>query len=168
MQLILYMATTVNGYIADEDGETPWSQAVWESYYRLAKEFKAIIVGRKTYEVMQEVDEFKKIGSPFTLVVTNKSLRANPNITIVKSPQAALSILKEKNYTRVLIGGGGQLNASFMKEKLIDQLILDIEPLIFGQGIKLFEGEDFKAQLELQETKNLSKNTIQLRYKVLK
>ena len=56
MQLILYMATTVNGYIADEDGETPWSQAVWESYYRLAKEFKAIIVGRKTYEIMQKID----------------------------------------------------------------------------------------------------------------
>ena len=55
MKVVLYMAMSVNGCIAKENNETPWSDAVWESYYKIAKQFKAIILGRKTYEIMKDV-----------------------------------------------------------------------------------------------------------------
>ena len=55
-----------------------------------------------------------------------------------------------------------------MKEKLVNEIILDIEPLLFGKGIKLFADEDFEAKLELVEVKNLSKNTLQVKYDVKK
>lgn len=168
MKVILYMATTVNGYIAKENDDTPWSDAVWDSYYKIAKQFKAIILGRRTYEIMKEANEFEKIGNPFTVVVTNEDFAHNSSFVIAKSPKEALKILKGKNFAKVLIGGGGRLNASFMKENLIDEIILDIEPLVFGKGIKLFSDEDFEAKLELIETKSLSKNTIQLHYRILK
>ena len=162
------MATTVNGYIAKENNETPWSDAVWDSYYKIAKQFKAIILGRRTYEIMKEVNEFEKIGNPFTVVVSKKDFAHNSNFAIAKSPQEALKILKDKHFAKVLVGGGGTLNSSFMKENLIDEIILDVEPLVFGKGIKLFSENDFDARLELIETKSLSKNTIQLHYRVLK
>ena|SRR3989338_7854779 len=168
MKVILYMATTVNGYIATENDDCPWSNAVWDSYYKIAKQFKAVVLGRRTYEIMKEVDEFEKIGSPFTVVVSKEDFAHGSNFAIAKSPQEALKILKEKNFAKVLVGGGGTLNSSFMKENLIDEIILDVEPLIFGKGIKLFSDNDFDAKLELIETKSLSKNTIQLHYRVLK
>ena len=168
MQVILYMATTVNGYIARENDETPWSDAVWDSYYKIAKQFKAIILGRRTYEIMKEVNEFEKIGNPFTVVVSREDFAHNSNFSITKSPKEALKILEDKHFDKILVGGGGTLNSSFMKENLIDEIILDVEPLVFGKGIKLFSDNNFDAKLELIEIKSLSKNTIQLHYKVLK
>src|SRR3990167_3130656 len=107
MQVILYMATTVNGYIAKENDEAPWSDAVWDSYYKIAKQFKAILICRRTYELMKEAKEFEKIGNPFTVVVTNKNFAHDSNFAIAKSLKEALKILKEKDFSKVLIGGGG-------------------------------------------------------------
>ena len=124
MQVILYMATTVNGYIARENDETPWSDAVWDSYYKIAKQFKAIILGRRTYEIMKEVNEFEKIGNPFTVVVSREDFAHNSNFSITKSPKEALKILEDKHFDKILVGGGGTLNSSFMKENLIDETFL--------------------------------------------
>lgn len=159
---------TVNGYVARENDETPWSDAVWDSYYEIAKKFKAIVLGRRTYEIMKEVNEFEKIGNPFTVIVTEKNFDGEDNFFFVKSPGEAIDVLKKKGFEEVLIAGGGTLNSSFMKESLIDELILDIEPLVFGKGIKLFSENDFEASLKLIESKNLSGNTIQLKYKINK
>lgn len=166
MKVILYMAMTINGFIAKEDDGTPWSEIVWESYYKIAKNFKAIILGRKTYEIMKRENEFEKIGNPFVVVVTNQTKENKDNLVYVNSPNEAIKLLKEKQFTEILIAGGGKLNASFMKENLINEVILDVEPIIFGKGIKLFSEGDFEANLELIETKKLSENEIQLHYKV--
>ena len=53
-------------------------------------------------------------------------------------------------------------------ENLIDELYLDVEPIVFGTGIRLFKEEDFEAKLKLVETKKLSANEMQLHYEVIK
>ena len=168
MKSVLYMDISLNGYIAKENGETPWSQCIWDSYYRTAKEFKAIILGRVTYELMKEVAEFDKLNNPFTVVVTTQRLKSNNNLIFVNTPKQALKLLKEKGFENVLILGGGILNSSFMKEGLIDELYLDIEPIIFGRGIPLFSENDFEARLEFLDSKKLSPEIIQLHYKIKK
>lgn len=55
-----------------------------------------------------------------------------------------------------------------MKEGLVDEIYLDIEPIVLGKGIQLFEDADFESKLELLETRKFSNNEIQLHYKVLK
>ena len=168
MQVILFMATTVNGYIAKENDEAPWSAAICDNYYKIAKQFKAIILGRRTYELMKEVNEFEKIGNPFTVVVSKEDFVHGSNVAIVASPKEALKILKKKGFAKVLAGGGGMTNSSFMKDNFIDEIILDIEPLIFGKGIKLFSDNDFEVRLKLLGLKSLSKDIVELHYLVLK
>jgi len=169
MKTTLYMAQTLNGYIAKKNGDTPWSEEVWKSYYQIAKKFKAIILGRKTYEVMKEVNEFEKIGNPFTIVLSKSNKSSNDkNINFVKSPKEAIKLLEKNGFKEALIGGGSKLNASFMKENLINEIILDIEPQIFGNGIKLFEEGKFEAKLKLKAVKNISENVVQLCYEVVK
>jgi len=160
---------TANGMIATEKGDAPWSDVIWEGYYKIAKQFKAVILGRKTYELMKEANEFQKIGSPFTVVVSRGSKKADSKTAFVKSPKDAMKLLKEMKFDKVMIGGGGKLNASFMKENLVDEIILDIEPMIFGKGIELFnDAPDFRSDLQLIKVKKLSDNEIQLHYKVVK
>ena len=167
MQVILYMATSVNGYIAKENNETPWSHEEWQSFSKFVKEVGNIVIGKNTYDIMKEDDEFSKIGNPFTVIVSSEDFAHNSNFAIAKSPKEALKILEEKNFAQALVAGGGMLNSSFMKEKIVNEIYLDVEPLVFGKGIKLFSDNDFDAKLELIETKSLSKNTIQLHYRIL-
>ena len=145
------MATTANGYIAKENDETPWSDVIWSGYYDFVKKRGNIILGKRTYELMKEVNEFEKIGNPFTVVVSREDFAHNSNFSITKSPKEALKILEDKHFDKILVGGGGTLNSSFMKENLIDEIILDVEPLVFGKGIKLFSDNNFDAKLELIE-----------------
>jgi len=160
------MAATVNGYIAREDGETPWSKEEWQNFSKMVKSARNLVIGRKTYEAMKENDEFSKIGNPFMVIVSSKSL--GPGVTTVGSPKEALRMLKKEKYETALVAGGGKLNSSFLKEKLVDEIYLDIEPLIFGKGIRLFSEDDLDAKLELLGTKSISQNTVQLHYAVLK
>jgi len=167
MQVILYMATSVNGYIAKENNETPWFDEEWQSFSKFVKEVGNIVIGKNTYEIMKKDDEFRKIGNPFTVVVSKEDFVHNSNFAIVKSPKEALKILEKKNFAKALVAGGGMLNSSFMKDRLVNEIYLDVEPLVFGKGIKLFSDNDFDAKLELIRTKGLSKSTIQLHYRIL-
>ena len=156
---------TANGYIAKENSETPWTVEEWKSFSEKVKEFKNLVIGRKTFEIMKKGNEFQKIANPFTIIVSHKG---GDNSHFVSSPQEAIDLLKEKGFSKILVAGGGKLNSSFMKDGLVDEIYLDIEPLFFGKGVKLFAENDFESNLELIETKQLSKNLIQLHYRVVK
>ena len=154
--------------IARENGETPWSEDAWKDYYLFVKQKGNIIVGRKTFELMQAADEFVKLGNPVTIVLSSNQKNQKGNLFFVNSPQQALELLKKKEFKEAVLGGGAKTNMSFLKNSLVDEIILTIEPLLFGKGIPLFAQEDFEAHLELIEVKKLTKNEIQLHYKVVK
>jgi dihydrofolate reductase len=161
------MAITINGYIAKENNETPWSKEEWTSFSNFIKDKKNIIIGRNTYDLMKGENEFDKIGNP-VVVVVSKNKVLDENIITVGSPKEAVDVLKEKGFNEFVVAGGGILNSSFLKEGLIDEIYLDVESLIFGKGIKLFSDDDFSVKLELLDVKKISKNLIQVHYKVIK
>ena len=167
MKTILYMAMSIDGYIADRDNKTPWSREEWKSFSKKVKEIKNLVTGRKTFEIMKAQNEFKKIGNPLIVVISRKK-SDNKNFIFVKSPEEALQFLKEKGFSRVLLAGGGSLNSSFMQKGLIDEIFLDIEPFVFGGGTKIFSKIAPQTKLQLLSTKKLSKNSFQLHYKILK
>lgn len=169
MKIILYMAMTANGYIAKENDDTPWSDGEFNAYYDFVKKRGNIILGKKTYEIMGEENEFEKLGNPMKVIVSNSaSERQNSKTVFASSPKKAIEVLKQKGFDEIVVGGGSALNGGFLKECLIDEIYLNVEPLIFGRGVKLFAETDTNIKLELLETSNLSKNTLRLHYKVLK
>ncbi|MBI3385081.1 dihydrofolate reductase family protein [Candidatus Gottesmanbacteria bacterium] len=171
MKVVLYMAITVNGYIAKEDDDTGFTSDIeWESYRNMARKVGNMIIGQRTYKISLENNSFEDLEKVKVVVVTTKeSMKTNnSNHFLVKSPQEALAQLHDLGFETMLVAGGGKLNASFLAENLIDEIYLDIEPTVFGQGIKLFVGKDFTAKLKLLGTKKLSPNELQLHYKVLK
>src|SRR3989344_5804331 len=107
MQVILYMAMSVNGYIAKENNETPWSDEEWLNFSKFTKKIKNIVVGKNTHDIMKADDEFNRIGNPFTVVVTKENFTHNSNFVLAKSPKDALKIIKEKGFDKALVAGGG-------------------------------------------------------------
>jgi dihydrofolate reductase len=168
MKTILYMAVTANGYIAKENDDTSWiTTQEWNSYSAMVRKAGNLIIGHRTYDILTKQPEFAEFSEVKIVVVSSNDFQTlSPNHSIVKTPQEALDVLKD--FTEVIVAGGGNLNASFMKEKLVDEIYLDIEPIALGKGIKLFADGDFEAKLQLIESKNISKNEIQLHYQVLK
>lgn len=173
MKVILYMAITVNGFIAKENDDTSFvSEIEWESFSSMIKRTGNMIIGRRTYEVMLQNNEFEKskLDKIKTVVVTNSSLNIHNKdvIFLAHSPKEALNILQKKGFKKILVCGGGKLNAGFMQENLVDEIYLDVESLVLGKGIKLFADADFEASMKLTSIRKLSKNEIQLHYKVSK
>ena len=62
---------------------------------------------------------------------------------------------------------GGKLATSFLKEGLVNEIYLNVEPIVFGKGIPIFTNENFEKNLELLQVKKFSKNEVRLHYMVL-
>jgi len=171
MKVILYMGVTPNGYIAKPDGNSEWTcQEDLDGFYEQSKKAGNIIMGKNTYSYVLK-QGFFPFSDALNVVVSHESIKNTwgDNVLILnQSPKEVLLTLENKGFKSAFLAGGGQLNSSFMKENLIDEVYLDVEPLIFGKGIKLFADNDFEYKLELLDFKKLNENTIQLHYKIIK
>lgn len=168
MKTTLYMAITANGMIACKNGDSDWvSAADTKSFEAICKKIGAVVIGYNTYQVLGDDGILDGV---LYVVLTHKNIpNEKPNVLFIsQSPKDTLLMLESKGYKGVLIAGGADVNAQFLKEKLVDEIYLDVEPLIIGDGIPLFKEGNFDCELKLIETKKLSSQTVQLHYKVLK
>lgn len=172
MKVTLLMAITLNGKIAKPDGDSEFTSAEDNTFFLLmCKRVGNAIIGKNTYDYIQS--KGYQQNDILTVVFTHNPellIKQSPHTIFTdKHPKAVLKMLKEEGYKEALVCGGGILNSSFLNEGLIDEMYIDIEPLILGRGIPLFADGDVAPRLKLVSVKPLSnRQTIQLHYKVLK
>lgn len=160
MTNILYMAVSKDGYIAGEHDDVDWvSDESWESYQSFVASCRVVIVGKHTYELMQK-DEFAENVS---YIVATHDDNYDAGVFESKTIKSGEDMPK---LDRVGIIGGGDLNGSLADLKVIDEIILDEEDVVLGDGIKLF-GSHTPPKLELIGEKRIGPNTVQKRYRVI-
>lgn len=165
------MAMTVDGIIAKEVGQNAnWtSKADKKAFIAETKKHGVIIFGETTY---------KLIGRPLlgrlNMVLTlnpeeNKSAEIPGTLEFFKgTPQEVIALLEAKGFATAILGGGARTNASFLKAGLVDEILITVEPKIFGMGLNFTEGTDLDLNLELLENNSIGDNAVQLRYRVIK
>ena len=161
-KVVLYMAVSIDGFIAGSNNETPWSDAEWEAYREFVKSCDVCLIGSRTYEVMKASDEF--VDDVRYLVVTHNS-------SIDTGDFEKLSIKSANDMpkaNRIGVIGGGELNGSLAALGVIDEIILDVEPVTLGQGKQLFGSRNPKLKLKLLSSKQLGYSTLQNHYEVLR
>lgn len=169
MKLLLVMALTVDGKIAKESSQlADWTSLEdKKSFIELTKEAGVIIMGNSTYQTIG-----KPLPGRLNIVLTpetNKFTSIPGKLEYSSlNPTELLKNLEQRGYTKAILGGGAYTNKSFWELGLVDELILTIEPIIFGKGLALFADNNFETKLKLLETKALSSQTIRLHYQVLK
>jgi len=171
MKTHLYMTVSIDGFIALENNDAPWSREDLNNFQAFVKEKKNLIIGRRTYDLMKSGGELKVFEEELTVVVTSGSIDYQDDHTIaVHSPEEALTELQKRGLEEAVVCGGGELNASFMKRGLIDEMIINIEPMVFGKGKKLFgdKGLDSIKSLEFIEAKELGGGSLQVKYRLKK
>ncbi|OGM28189.1 hypothetical protein A2801_04120 [Candidatus Woesebacteria bacterium RIFCSPHIGHO2_01_FULL_41_10] len=166
------MASSINGIIARENNEEDFlSHKNWLTFIDLAHKAGCTIWGRKTQEIVGNWEDkyLQDIADVTKVVVTaNKDLNLEQEYIQANSPKDALEKLESKGFKEVILTGGSKLNTSFASENLIDEIILNIEPVIIGSGIPLFSPQVFDLKLELLGTNKIGDSIVQLQYKVLK
>jgi dihydrofolate reductase len=168
-KVILLMAITLDGKIAKHTNQlADWtSRADKKIFVSETKKAGVIIMGRTTYDT---------IGRPLPgrlNIVMDLEADLAQNIAGVleftnSQPRELVQQLERRGFQQIILGGGATVNGLFLKENLIDEIWLTVEPKVFGEGLSLFKGVDVNLDLELIEIKQLDKNVIQLRYKVIK
>ncbi len=171
MKVILYMATTANGMIARENDDSDFIYGEeWKAYLDVVKKAGNCILGRRTYGVISKDSYFPLPGALNVVMTSKKVANKWPKKVIFtnKSPKQVIALLKNKGFKSAFIAGGARLNASFMKQRLVDEVYLDIMPHFLGRGIKLFYDTTFEAKLKLVGTRKFTGGFVQLHYKVVK
>ncbi|MBI4033148.1 MAG: dihydrofolate reductase [Candidatus Blackburnbacteria bacterium] len=174
MKVILVMVSSLNGKITKGRASNIYSWTSKEDsklFFRLVEKHNLIVMGRKTYEAIRENIELR----PDKLrIVLTKDPQKFASDTVPgslefsnESPAELLSRLQRIGYTEMLLVGGGEVNALFLKSSLVDELYLTIEPIIFGTGKTLVADEELDVSLKLIGVKKLNKKgTLHLRYRV--
>jgi dihydrofolate reductase len=171
MKVILDMVISPNGFIARENGDEDWLPSEgWDDFVTEAKQYDNIVMGRETYEQITakyKDENFDDVDVAHKLIVTNnQEFRVPSNYTIVHSPEEAIEYLKKQGIKTLFLIGGGQLNASFAKRGLVNQIQLTVTPYIIGKGRPFLAFDDFEFGMTLIQTKRLSLGRVRLVYKV--
>lgn len=168
MSVTLLMAITVNGYIAGLDDDTDWVKD-YESLKKEIAEVGVVLYGKRTYDECVKYDAFPYADSVNVVMTHDKKLIDSSSEKIIftdKSPSQVLQLIESKGFKKVLLIGGGHVNGSFIKEGLVDELIVDIHPVIKANGIRLFESEFSDSKLELVKMEEINDQILRVEYKI--
>jgi dihydrofolate reductase len=171
MDVTLFMAMSVNGIIALEDGSEEFlSHENWKSFSKLVDEFGCFVVGGNTYKAVKGWEwgyGFDDFTDAKKVVITDdKDFSVDEGYELATSPQGALEKLSGFGFKRALLSGGAYTNTLFMNARLVKTIILNIEPAVIGRGMRLFSAAEFQTRLRLVKTEKLADDIVQLRYEV--
>lgn len=166
-----YVATSVDGFIAHEDGSFdgfPWDDEVVADFFESFAWFDTVLMGRKTYEV--GLREGKT--SPYPMMkqyVFSQTMTESPdeNVTLVSEEGIErVQMLKQQPGKAIWLCGGSDLASKLFAANLIDEIILKVNPVLFGSGIPLFSRKEKLTKLELTTNKIYNNGTAVLFYQI--
>lgn len=168
MKTTLFMAVSANGFVARKNGNEDFlPHDGWLQMLEFTKKFGHLIWGRKTYEAVKGWGgEFMKDieDTPIILVSSDNTSPCPANVTVCTSPTEVMKIVEQRGYAKAFLAGGPTLNTSFAEAGFIDEIILNYNPTILGDGIKLFAESTFELKLKLEKVKELSSGIVQMHY----
>jgi len=160
-KIILNLAVSLDGYIADPDGGFDWIKGDGDKSNNTEKQFSfpdfltnidTIVMGRRGYEDAPDgsLDQYedKKI-----YVASSKPLEAkNDNIECINGDIVNQILgLKDQEGKDIWLYGGAGLTDQFIKKDVIDEYVIGIIPVILGTGRPLFLDNNPKVELHLDE-----------------
>jgi len=173
----VFIAKSLDGYIADRNGGLDWLHSIPNpdqldmGYGKFVSGVDALVMGRITFETVCSFD----IEWPYTIpvFVMSRTLDSVPEkyqdkIELVKgSISEVLEKIHKKGYNRLYIDGGSTIQG-FLREDLIDELVITTIPILLGGGAPLFSDLPKQAEFEHQKTEVFLNQIVQSHYIRLK
>ena len=177
-RVIVYIATSADGYIARPDGDVEWLNRLPRNVdYGMGAFYPTIdtiLWGRKTYDWLLEY--FRKKGKTeglFDTMVKNYVFTRKrhgpppPGVEFVSEPVKAFARrLRRRPGKDIWMMGGAGLIASFLDAGEIDQFDVHVIPVLIGEGIPLVAPRHRDVRLRLRSTRRYRDGVVRLRYDV--
>lgn len=170
IEFIIYIATSIDGYIARSDGSIDWLPSPEDGeedfgYNNFYDSIDALIMGATTYKQVLGFGDWPYPGK-ISYVVTNRNLSTKrTDVLFIKGGlEEVLKNVKEKDYKRIWLMGGGNLISSFINRGLVNEYIITLIPTILGSGISLYQSVT-ELKLDLVDTKSYPSGIVELHYK---
>lgn len=160
-KVILYISTSVDGYIADTKGSVFWINGQDENYESdygyndFIKSVDTVIMGYNTYkQITEELSPNEWVYQGLqSYVFTEKTVDDTGDIKFVNEDITLfIDKLKKEDGKNIWICGGSNLLNQLVKEDLIDEYHITTIPIILGSGIRLFQENNVVTKLRLQES----------------
>lgn len=174
MKTIIYLAISLDGFIARQNDDVSFTYPrSFKNFKRMALQEGNLIIGRRTFELGVKGKNFP-FDDVLTVVVTSdpkkiKNIWKDRVIVSSQSPKNIIQMMARKGFDNVLLGGGAMLVGSFLKQAVVDEIYIDIMPIILKNGKKPFDFQgNMEVNLKLLDIKKFSKNEFRVHYKVQK
>ncbi len=169
MTVTLFVATSLDGYIAGPDDDMSW--LFTDTDYGFDDFFEnvdTLIMGRGTYEVVKSFGKWP-YADKANVVITRRTdlVTDTPGTTVFNGELPELvEQLKEDGAEDVWLVGGGELVRSMLSAGLIDRITVSLHPVLLGNGIRLFPDGFPKTSLKLEDSAQYDSGLVQLNYHV--
>lgn len=172
MSNYVYIATSLDGFIATSDGGLDWLEKLPNpeksdyGYAEFIDSIDAVVMGRNTFEKVLTFNQWLYSKPVFVL---SNSPRELPQHIIGKAEIVAGEIpklitkLHQKGYKNLYIDGGRVIQ-SFLQEDLIDEIIITRVPIILGEGFPLFGTLEQQLQFKHKKTEIYNNTLVKSHY----
>lgn len=168
MKVTLWMATSLNAMAAREDhSEDFLSQNDWELFLELLGSTESLVWGRVTHELFIDPVRKQFPELPIAVLTRDDERSVDAASFLARSPEDALTKLSARGVGTALLAGGPHVNGAFAAARLIDEVILAVEPVLVSRGIPLLVGEAADLRLDLVNVDDHRRPTLRLHYRVL-
>ena len=179
-KIIVYIATSADGFIARADGSVDWLDRPHPrgaygmgAFYR---SIDTILCGRKTYDKALEFQRKGIAGSAFDTNVKNYVFTRGPvpsavpaGVEFVTEPIKAFVIrLRKQKGKHIWMMGGAEIIASFLDVGAIDEFMIHLIATFIGEGIPLIAPSPRTVPLKLLSSTRFSDGVVRLHYSVSK
>ena len=167
-EIVLYIACSLDGYIAREDHGIDWLDAVdvpGEDYGYAAfyDSVDALLVGSRSLDAIGGAWPYQ--GKPGWLFSRRDIPAPHADVTVTRQePREVVAELAARGVRRAWLIGGGELIASFRAAGLVSEYIVFVLPVLLGSGIPLFPRGQPDERLRLTHTHAYASGLVELRY----
>jgi dihydrofolate reductase len=161
----LFIAISLDGYIARADGGIDWlfTDADY-GYTAFYDAVDTVVMGRKTYDLAMGFDEYPYPGKAGYVFSRSRSA-GDGRVTFVKdSPRSFVDNLRKLPGRDIWLVGGGELTRDFLAADLVDDMVISIHPILIGNGVPLFFPREGDLRLELVGSQSFPSGLVQIRY----
>jgi len=149
----LFIASSLDGYIANEDGGVDWLPEHADSGYgEFYKTIDAVIMGRKTYEQVLTFGAYPYEGKKSYIFTRNAKKNKDENVEFVSEIDDFTKELISSSGKDIWLVGGAEIVSYFLDRGFVDEIIISIIPIVLGKGIPLFKNIQKHTRLELIKT----------------
>ena len=162
----LYIATSIDAYIAGPNGEIDWLFTEGEFGYNAFMEtIDTTLMGNETYKLIKGFSDFPYKNQVNYVFTRNPNATEAPYVQFISSDIVAfVKALKQQEGKDIFLVGGGQINAILLEAGLIDELQVFVHPIILGKGIPMFQPTEKPYGWQFVETKSYEQGLVELHY----